>query len=34
METEDGLRMQATLKKVFDTRQRELDKKSRSSATC
>ncbi|HEX6765591.1 MAG TPA: OmpH family outer membrane protein [Polyangiaceae bacterium] len=27
METEDGLRMQATLKKVFDSRQRELDKK-------
>jgi outer membrane protein len=27
METEDGLRMQATLKKVFDNRQRELDKK-------
>src|SRR6187399_1119471 len=27
METEDGLRMQATLKKLFDSRQRELDKK-------
>lgn len=27
METEDGLRMQATLKKIFDSRQRELDKK-------
>jgi outer membrane protein len=27
METEDGLRLQATLKKVFDSRQRELDKK-------
>jgi len=27
METEDGLRAQATLKKVFDSRQRELDKK-------
>jgi len=27
METEDGLRMQATLKKLFDNRQRELDKK-------
>jgi outer membrane protein len=27
METEDGLRMQATLKKVFDSRQRELDRK-------
>lgn len=26
METEDGLRMQATLKKLFDQRQRELDK--------
>ncbi len=44
METEEGLRMQATLKKVFDSRQRELDNKqqelarrsattSRSSAT-
>jgi outer membrane protein len=27
METEDGLRLQATLKKLFDSRQRELDKK-------
>ena len=27
METEDGLRAQATLKKMFDSRQRELDKK-------
>ncbi len=27
METEDGLRAQATLKKLFDSRQRELDKK-------
>ena len=27
METEDGLRMQATLKKLFDSRQRELDRK-------
>jgi outer membrane protein len=27
METEDGLRMQAMLKKLFDSRQRELDKK-------
>jgi len=27
METEDGLRAQATLKKLFDNRQRELDKK-------
>ena len=27
METEDGLRAQATLKKVFDSKQRELDKK-------
>jgi outer membrane protein len=27
METEDGLRLQATLKKLFDNRQRELDKK-------
>ena len=27
METEDGLRAQATLKKIFDSRQRELDKK-------
>jgi outer membrane protein len=27
METEDGLRMQATLRKVFDVRQLELDKK-------
>ncbi len=29
METEDGLRAQATLKKLFDKRQRELDKKQR-----
>lgn len=27
VETEDGLRMQATLKKIFDERQRELDQK-------
>ncbi len=27
METEDGLRAQATLKKLFDSRQRELDRK-------
>ena len=27
METEEGLRMQATLKKLFDSKQRELDKK-------
>ncbi len=27
METEDGLRAQATLKKLFDSKQRELDKK-------
>lgn len=27
METEDGLRMQATLKKLFDARQQEIDKK-------
>jgi outer membrane protein len=27
IETEDGLRMQATLKKVFDERQREIDKR-------
>lgn len=27
METEEGLRAQATLKKLFDSRQRELDKK-------
>jgi len=27
METEDGIRAQATLKKLFDSRQRELDKK-------
>lgn len=27
METEDGLRAQATLKKLFDSRQRDLDKK-------
>lgn len=27
METEDGLRAQATLKKLFDSRQRELDKR-------
>jgi outer membrane protein len=27
METEDGLRMQATLKKLFDSKQRELDQK-------
>lgn len=27
METEDGLRAQATLKKLFDSRQRQLDKK-------
>jgi outer membrane protein len=27
METEDGLRMQATLKKLFDKRQQEIDKK-------
>jgi outer membrane protein len=27
METEDGMRAQATLKKLFDSRQRELDKK-------
>ena len=29
METEDGLRAQATLKKLFDKRQQELDKKQR-----
>lgn len=29
METEDGLRLQATLKKMFDTKQRELDKKQK-----
>ena len=32
METEEGLRMQATLKKVFDSRQRELDKKQEELA--
>src|SRR5829696_9134490 len=32
METEEGLRMQATLKKVFDNRQRELDKKQEELA--
>ncbi|HEV8246003.1 MAG TPA: OmpH family outer membrane protein [Polyangiaceae bacterium] len=32
METEDGLRMQATLKKLFDSRQRELDKKQEELA--
>jgi outer membrane protein len=30
METEDGLRAQATLKKLFDKRQRELDEKQNS----
>jgi outer membrane protein len=29
METEDGLRAQATLKKLFDSRQKELDKKQK-----
>src|SRR6476620_6143688 len=29
METEDGLRAQATLKKLFDKRQRELDQKQK-----
>jgi outer membrane protein len=32
METEEGLRMQATLKKLFDNRQRELDKKQEELA--
>jgi outer membrane protein len=32
METEEGLRMQATLKKVFDSRQRELDNKQQELA--
>jgi outer membrane protein len=32
METEEGLRMQATLKKLFDSRQRELDKKQEELA--
>ncbi len=30
VETEDGLRMQATLKKLFDSKQRELDSKQRA----
>lgn len=29
METEEGLRMQATLKKLFDSKQRELDKRQK-----
>jgi outer membrane protein len=33
MQTEDGLRAQATLKKLFDSRQQELNKSSRSSAS-
>ncbi len=32
METEDGLRVQATLKRLFDTRQSELDAKQRALA--
>jgi outer membrane protein len=32
METEDGLRAQATLKKLFDSRQRDLDKKQNDLA--
>ena len=27
METEDGLRLQANLKKIFDSKQKELDRK-------